>query len=64
MQNPSWSEVHHFVKFFDLQLQSCEDSVFLNPHIVGDVLAGMKDFVVKFMIRMSRVSLVLQYCIL
>lgn len=57
VRNPSWSEVHHFVKFFDLQLQSCENSVFLDPHLVRDVLGGMKSFVVKFMIRMSKVSL-------
>ncbi len=44
------------MKFFDVQLQSCEGSVFLNPLLVRDVLGGMKSFVVKFMIRMSRVS--------
>ncbi len=56
VDNPSWSEIRHFVKFLDLQLQSCEQSVFTDPTLVGDVMAGLKGFVVKFMIRMSRVS--------
>ena len=53
--NPSWSEVHHFVRFLDLQLKSCEESVFCDETFVGDVMSGLKSFVVKFMIRMSRV---------
>ena len=56
VKDPSWSEIRHFVKFLDLQLQSCEESVFTDPTFVGDVMAGLKGFVVKFMIRMSRVS--------
>ncbi len=56
VDNPSWSEIRHFVKFLDLQLQSCEQSVFTNPTLVGDVMAGLKGFVVKFMIRMSKVN--------
>ena len=56
MKEPSWSEIRHFVKFLDLQLQSCEKSVFTDPQFVGDVMAGLKGFVVKFMIRMSRVG--------
>ena len=55
--NPSWSEVHHFVRFLDLQLESCEKSVFCDETFVGDVMAGLKSFVVKFMIRMSRVRM-------
>ena len=43
------------MRFLDLQLQSCEASVFTDPTFVGDVMAGLKGFVVKFMIRMSRV---------
>ena len=57
MQNPSWSEIYHFVKFLDLQLESCENSVFCDESLVGDVMSGLKGFVVKFMITMSRVSL-------
>ena len=61
--NPSWSEVHHFVRFLDLQLKSCEESVFCDETLVGDIVAGLKSFVVKFMIRMSRVRLKYEgYC--
>lgn len=56
MDSPNWSEIRHFVKFLDLQLESCESSAFTNVDLVGDVMKGMKGFVVKFMIRMSRVS--------
>lgn len=56
VDSPNWSEIRHFVKFLDLQLESCESSVFTNTALVGDVMQGMKGFVVKFMIRMSRVS--------
>ena len=55
VKDPSWAEIRHFVKFLDLQLQSCERSIFCNEDFVGDVMAGLKSFVVKFMIRMSRV---------
>ena len=55
MRDPSWSEIRHFVKFLDLQLQSCEKSIFTDSTLVGDVMSGLKGFVVKFMIRMSRV---------
>ena len=55
VKDPSWSEIHHFVKFLDLQLESCEKSVFTTPAFIEDVMAGLKGFVVKFMMRMSRV---------
>ena len=59
VQNPSWSEIHHFTKFLDLQLESCEKSVFCDETFIGDVMSGLKGFVVKFMMRMSRVYLLL-----
>ena len=55
LRDPSWAEIRHFVMFLDIQLQSCEASVFCDETFVGDVMAGLKGFVVKFMIRMSRV---------
>ena len=58
IRDPSWAEVRHFVKFLDIQLQSCEASVFCNRKFVGDVMAGLKGFVVRFMIRMSQVRLI------
>ena len=59
MQDPSWSEIHHFTKFLNLQLEACEKSVFCNETFVGDIMSGLKGFVVKFMISMSRVCLTL-----
>ena len=56
MTDPSWSELIHFVQFLDLQLRSCEVSVFCNEELVRDVLAGLKTFIVKFMVRMSKVN--------
>ena len=55
MPNPSWLEIKHFVTFLNRQLDSCEQSVFCDDSLVGDVLKGLKSFVVKFMIRMSKV---------
>ena len=55
IDNPTWAEIHHFIKFLDIQLESSEKSVFCNQAFVRDVLSGMKGFVVKFMIRMSQV---------
>ena len=63
MKDPSWGEIKHFVRFLDLQLQSCENSYFTNEDFVGDVLAGFKSFVVKFMTQMSRVSVMLYYMV-
>ena len=56
MEDPSWSELGHFVHFLNLQFLSCEASIFCNEALVGDVMAGLKTFVVKFMIRMSMVK--------
>ncbi len=52
MQNPSWSEIRHFVKFLNIQLDSCEKSVYLTKTV-----PKLKTFVVKFLIRMSTVRL-------
>ena len=60
VKDPSWSEIHYFVKFLDVQLESCERSVFCKEEIdiVRRTMSGLKKFVIKFMIRMSRVCLV------
>jgi len=57
VRNPSWAELNNFVKFLNIQLYDCEESVYCNEAIpvVRDVLQGFKQFVVKFMIGMSRV---------
>ena len=64
VKDPSWAEIRHFVRFLDLQLQSCENSYFTNKDFVGDVLGGFKNFVVKFMTQMSRVSVCVHNSIL
>jgi len=56
VKDPSWAEICYFVTFLDLQLQSCENSVFTNYELVGDIFEGFKGFVVKFMMKMSRVG--------
>ena len=56
VRDPSWTELRHFIEFLDLQLRTCEQSVFCNEVHIGDVLSGLKTFVVKFMVRMSKVS--------
>lgn len=55
VRDPSWSEINHFITFFDLQLKSCENSDFFIPNLIKDIMPGLKEFVVKFMIQMSRV---------
>ncbi|XP_032428579.1 E3 ubiquitin-protein ligase rnf213-alpha-like isoform X2 [Xiphophorus hellerii] len=52
--DPSWAELCNFVSFLNLQLQACENSVFCNVEFVGDTLQGFKNFVVEFMILMSK----------
>ena len=54
VSDPSWSEIRHFIKFLDIQLQSCEASVFCDEMLIGDIMSGLKSFVVRFMILMSR----------
>ena len=61
VKDPSWAELRYFVWFLDQQLESCEKSVFCDEEFVGDVMAGLKTFVVKFMIQMSRVSPIISY---
>ncbi|XP_034002602.1 E3 ubiquitin-protein ligase rnf213-alpha-like isoform X2 [Trematomus bernacchii] len=52
--DPSWAELRNFVWFLNLQLQDSENSVFCKPEFVGDTLLGFKNFVVEFMILMSK----------
>ncbi len=55
VHDPSWSELKHFIWFLDAQIKASEKSIFCNEAVVGDVMTGFKTFVVKFMIRMSKV---------
>ncbi|XP_059197009.1 E3 ubiquitin-protein ligase rnf213-alpha-like [Centropristis striata] len=52
--DPSWAELRNFVWFLNLQLKDCENSDFCKFEFVGDTLQGFKNFVVEFMILMSK----------
>ena len=52
--DPSWMELKHFLNFLDAQFEDCERSIFCNVCI--NELPGFKAFVVKFMLKMSKVS--------
>ena len=55
VKNPTWSELSHFVTFLSIQLRSCEKSDFCKEEFIKDAMSGLKTFVVKFMIQMSKV---------
>jgi hypothetical protein len=57
LRDPSWSELHNFTSFMSVQLEDCEKSVFCK-YILSDDLPGFKTFVVRFMLRMSKVEYV------
>ena len=56
VEDPSWSELSHFSKFLNTQLRDCENSVYCDQDLAGEYshLAGLKNFAVKFMIKMSQ----------
>ena len=54
IENPSWSELKHFVDFLNVQLSACENSVFCSDMLAPD-LPGFVNFVIQFMIQMSKV---------
>ncbi|XP_077967570.1 E3 ubiquitin-protein ligase rnf213-alpha-like isoform X2 [Styela clava] len=54
MQNPSWAQLRHFCSFLNVQLQNCEKSVFCTSPAIKQDLNGLKEFAVKFMIRMAQ----------
>ncbi len=54
MQNPSWAEVNHFTSFLNFQLETTEKSIFCNAEVMSEDLPGMKTFMVRFLVQMSR----------
>ena len=60
VSNPSWMELKHFLSFLNAQFEDCENSIFCNSPFVKQDLPGFKAFVVKFMLKMSKVSSVLR----
>lgn len=53
-------ELKHFLNFLNAQFEDCENSIFCNLPIIKQELPGFKAFVVKFMLKMSKVSSVLR----
>ena len=49
-------ELKHFLNFLDAQFEDCENSIFCNAACIRNELPGFKAFVVKFMLKMSKVS--------
>ena len=58
--NPSWMELKHFLKFLYAQFEDCECSIFCNAAVMEQDLPGFKTFVVKFMLKMSKVDIDIQ----
>ena len=56
LKDPTWSELRHFASFLNNQLQDCEQSFYCSEYLAGgdSGLSGFKNFVVRFMIRMSQ----------
>nr|XP_039260123.1 E3 ubiquitin-protein ligase rnf213-alpha-like [Styela clava] len=56
--NPTWAQLEHFAIFLNVQLENCENSIFCQEiEIDGKkmwTMKGLKQFAVKFMIRMSQ----------
>ena len=48
-------EVRHFLYFLNAQLEDCENSLYCKAQFIQDVLPGFKKFVIKFMLKMSKV---------
>ncbi|VDH97034.1 Hypothetical predicted protein [Mytilus galloprovincialis] len=55
LNDPSWSEIYHFVSFLDKQLQDFEKSNFCSD-AARESLPGFAEFVLRFLIQMSKAS--------
>lgn len=58
--DPSWAELRHFVFFLNTQLVDFEKSDFLSNAAARD-LPGFSQFVLRFLIQMSRVFFFYMY---
>ena len=54
VDNPSWSELNHFITFFSNQMSACDNSDFYQTMSDEKGWGGFKSFIVKYMISMSR----------
>ena len=51
---PSWSEVKHFISFFNKQLIACENNIYCQSFKVDEDWSGFKKFLVECMVLMSK----------
>ena len=54
VENPSWSELNHFITFFSNQMLACDQSDFYRALSDDRGWEGFKSFIVKYMVIMSR----------
>ena len=52
--NPSWSEVKHFISFFNKQLIACEGNIYCQSFKLNKNWSGFKQFLVDCMVLMSK----------
>jgi len=55
LEDPTWSELRHYVHFLSSQLTKVLASPFCGPSLARE-LPGFKSFVVKFMLTMAKVK--------
>jgi len=54
VEDPTWMELTHFTSFLNAQLRSSETSIFCNADLMREDFPGMKSFVIRFLIQMSK----------
>ena len=54
VDNPSWSELNHFITFFSNQMFACDQSDFYRALSDDRGWEGFKSFIIKYMVNMSR----------
>ncbi len=54
IQDPSWLELHLFARFLNYQFSTTEKSIYCNYQMMKDDLPGIKMFIIRFLIQMSK----------
>ena len=57
LHDPSWAKIRHFVEFLNIQLLSCDGSLFSDEAFVGDVMPGLKGVVVKLYVMVNKLCM-------
>lgn len=60
VRDPSWSELYHFVMFLNTQLIDFEQTNFCSK-AAEEYLPGFRIFLLRFLITMSRVSVIMEF---